>query len=77
MWKAFERASGQRVAYRIMPRRLGDIAQTYADPAKAESQLGWAAKRDLQAMMRDAWNWQSNNPEGYQQPTSVEAASAG
>jgi UDP-glucose 4-epimerase len=74
--QAFELASGQRVVYRIMPRRSGDIAQTYADPAKAESQLGWTAKRDLQAMMRDAWHWQSNNPEGYQQPAPVEAASA-
>jgi len=75
--QAFELASGQRVVYRIMPRRPGDIAQTYADPAKAESQLGWAAKRDLQAMMRDAWHWQSNSPAGYQQPAPVEAASAG
>jgi UDP-glucose 4-epimerase len=75
--QAFELASGQRVVYRIMPRRPGDIAQTYADPAKAKSQLGWTAKRDLQAMMRDAWRWQSNNPAGYQQPTPVEAVSAG
>jgi UDP-glucose 4-epimerase len=63
--KAFELASGQRIDYRIMPRRPGDIAQTYADPAKAESQLGWTAKRDLQAMMRDAWYWQRQNPQGY------------
>ena len=74
--QSFELARGQQVPYRILPRRPGDIAQTYADPAKAKSELGWIAKRDLQAMMRDAWRWQSSNPEGYQQPTHVETASA-
>jgi UDP-glucose 4-epimerase len=66
--QAFELATGQRLAYRIRPRRPGDITQAYADPAKAKSQLAWTAKRDLQAMMRDAWRWQSMNPYGYGEP---------
>jgi UDP-glucose 4-epimerase len=72
--QAFDLASGQRVAYRIMPRRPGDIAQTYADLAKAESQLGWTAKPDLQAMTRDAWRWQSMNSCGYGEPLISRAA---
>jgi UDP-glucose 4-epimerase len=63
--RAFEAASGQTVPYRILSRRPGDIAQSYADPTKARTQLGWVAKRDLQTMMRDAWHWQSQNPAGY------------
>lgn len=55
---AFERASGRKVPYRIAPRRPGDIAQCYADPALAESLLGWRAKHDLDAMCRDSWRWQ-------------------
>lgn len=62
---AFEAASGRPVPYRLAPRRPGDIATCYADPAKAATELGWAAKRDLHTMMRDAWRWQSQNPDGY------------
>lgn len=51
--------------YRIAPRRPGDIATCYADPTKAENELGWKAKRGLDEMMRDAWQWQSMNPDGY------------
>ena len=47
------------------PRWPGDIATCYADPAKAERDLGWKARRDLDNMMRDAWRWQSMNPNGY------------
>ena len=65
MISAFETASGRAVPYRIAPRRPGDIATCYADPAKAESELGWKAKRGLDEMMRDAWLWQSMNPNGY------------
>ncbi|WP_192813910.1 UDP-glucose 4-epimerase GalE [Halomonas smyrnensis] len=62
---AFEAASGREVPYRIAPRREGDIAECWADPAKAERELGWTAKRRLDVMMQDTWRWQVNNPEGY------------
>lgn len=62
----FERASGQKVPYTIKPRRAGDIAVCYADSSKAASELAWTAKRNLADMMRDAWRWQSQNPNGYE-----------
>ncbi len=62
---AFEEASGQEVPYSITGRRPGDIAECYADPSKARSELGWEAKRDLIDMCRDVWRWQSQNPDGY------------
>jgi UDP-glucose 4-epimerase len=65
MVRAFEAASGKRVSYRIAPRRPGDIATCYADPGKAERELGWKAKHGLAEMMRDAWYWQLMNPDGY------------
>ncbi|HEX7388903.1 MAG TPA: UDP-glucose 4-epimerase GalE, partial [Acidiphilium sp.] len=51
-------ATGVPVPYRIAPRRQGDIAECYADPALAERLLGWRATRDIEAMCRDAWRWQ-------------------
>lgn len=60
MIHAFEAASGKKVPYRIAPRRPGDIAAYYANPAKAERELGWKAKRGLADMMRDTWRWQEN-----------------
>ena len=63
--KAFEASTGKIVPYRIVARRPGDAAICYADPRLAESLLGWRAKLDIQAMCRDAWRWQSNNPQGY------------
>jgi UDP-glucose 4-epimerase len=63
--KAFEEASGRKIPYQITDRRPGDIAETFADPSKAERELGWSAKRDILQMCKDAWNWQSKNPEGY------------
>ncbi len=63
--KAFEEASGRDVPYQITDRRPGDIAINYADPTKAEHELGWNAKHDLVDMCRDAWRWQSQNPDGY------------
>ena len=63
--RAFEAASGQKVPYTIKPRRAGDIAECYADPAKAAAELGWQAARSLDDMMRDSWRWQSQNPNGY------------
>lgn len=63
--REFERASGKAVPYRIVERRPGDAATCYADPSLAESLLGWRAKLDISAMCRDAWRWQSQNPQGY------------
>jgi UDP-glucose 4-epimerase len=63
--KTFEKATGKEVPYQITDRRPGDAAVCYADPAKAEKELGWTAKRGLEDMCRDTWRWQSNNPEGY------------
>ncbi len=62
---AFEKASGQSVPYRIVPRRAGDIAACWADPSLARGELNWQAERDLDKMMCDTWNWQKKNPSGY------------
>ena len=64
--RAFEAASGKSVPYRIVERRPGDIAQCYADPSSAEQKLGWKARHGIEKMCRDAWNWQENNPRGYE-----------
>ena len=61
---AFEEANGVKVPYVIKPRRAGDVAVSYSDPAKAERELGWKAKFDIVDMCRDAWNWQRKNPDG-------------
>lgn len=63
--KAFEEASGQSVAYKVAPRRPGDIAECFADPDLAAKDLSWRAEFDLARMVSDAWRWQSNNPKGY------------
>lgn len=63
--RAFERASGRRVPYRIVARRAGDVAACWADAGLAYRALGWRAQFDLDAMCRDAWRWQSQNPDGY------------
>ena len=63
--KAFEKASGREVAYKIVQRRAGDIAQCYADTQLAAKLLGWTAERGVAEMCEDAWRWQSNNPAGY------------
>jgi UDP-glucose 4-epimerase len=65
MVRAFEAASGQKIPYTIVARRLGDIAICYADATKAEKELGWKAQRGLDEMMRNAWCWQQMNPNGY------------
>jgi len=65
MVRAFEAASGRPVPYQIAPRRSGDVAACYANPALAKRLLGWQAQRDLSAMCQDAWRWQSANPNGY------------
>ncbi|QDF98779.1 UDP-glucose 4-epimerase GalE [Azoarcus sp. DD4] len=63
--KAFELACGRRVPYRVVERRAGDIAECWANPAKAQALLGWRAVRGLEEMCADAWRWQSGNPAGY------------
>lgn len=63
--RAFEQASGREIPYKIAPRRPGDIAECYADPALAERELGWRAEFGLERMVKDTWRWQSQNPEGY------------
>ncbi len=67
MVRAFEKACGKPVPYRVGPRRAGDIASCYADPAQALALLGWRAERGLEAMCADAWRWQAGNPDGYRQ----------
>ena len=63
---AFAAASGRDVPYEIKPRRPGDVAACYADPALAHALLGWRAQHDLQRMCEDSWRWQSNNPGGFE-----------
>ncbi len=63
--KAFERASGQTIPFRITARRPGDAAISYADPTKARDDLNWQAEYDLEKMCEDAWRWQNKHPMGY------------
>ncbi|EIC19877.1 UDP-glucose 4-epimerase GalE [Thiorhodovibrio frisius] len=65
MLKAFEQACGRELAFRFHPRRPGDVARCYADPGKAERELGWRAQHDLAEMAADSWRWQLKNPHGY------------
>jgi UDP-glucose 4-epimerase len=65
MVRAFEAASGRPVPFEFAPRRPGDIATCYADPTKAERELGWKAQLGIDDMMRDAWYWVQNNPDGF------------
>ena len=66
MVKAFEKASGKEVSFCIAPRRAGDIAKCYADPAYAKKILNWEAKKNIDEMCEDSWRWQSKNPNGYE-----------
>jgi UDP-glucose 4-epimerase len=63
--KAFSKAYGKELPYKIAPRRPGDLAVCFSDPSKAKEVLGWEAKRGIDDMCRDSWNWQSKNPNGY------------
>ena len=63
--REFERASQRRIPYTICSRRAGDVAACYAAPSLVERLLGWEATRDLHAMCRDHWRWQTQNPNGY------------
>ena len=64
--RAFERASKQKIPYQIVDRRSGDIAAFYANASLAEQLLNWRVEFDLDAMCRDSWRWQSNNPNGFE-----------
>lgn len=63
----FEDANGLTIPYEIKPRRAGDIATNYADATKAKEELGWEAKNGIREMCEDSWNWQKNNPNGYEE----------
>ena len=65
MVNAFIKATGKDIPYEIVERRPGDIDECYADPALAESEIGFKAKYDLEEMCADSWRWQSSNPNGY------------
>lgn len=65
MLHAFERAVGRELPHEVVDRRPGDIAESYADPRKAEAELGWKATRTVDDMCVDTWRWQSANPDGY------------
>jgi UDP-glucose 4-epimerase len=72
MVDAFSRACGHPLPTEVAPRRAGDIAESYADPSRAEAELGWRATRTIDQMCEDTWRWQSNNPDGY--PDSLSGA---
>ena len=65
MLTALEQVCGKKIPHTFGPRRPGDIATCYADPAHAEKRLGWKATRDLATMCADGWRWQQQNPDGY------------
>ena len=71
MVKAFSKASGQEIPYKIVDRRPGDVAMCYADPTKANNELGWKAEFGIDRMCEDSWRWQSNNPNGYEEEKEV------
>lgn len=66
--RAYEAASGRAVPYNVTPRRPGDVAACYADPALAAELLGWRAQHGLARMCEDSWRWQRLNPQGFDGP---------
>jgi len=62
----FEKVTGRPVNYKIAPRRAGDLAECFANPALALAELHWQTEKNLDDMLADAWRWQSNNPNGYE-----------
>ena len=65
--KNFEEATGVKIPYVIKERRPGDIATSYCNPDKAYKELGWKAENGIKEMCADSWNWQKNNPKGYEE----------
>ncbi|MCQ6558973.1 UDP-glucose 4-epimerase GalE [Paenibacillus mendelii] len=72
--RAFEKVSGRTIPYTVVDRRPGDIATCYADPSKAQHELGWKAVRDIEEMCEDSWQWQLRNPEGYKEMVTTSQA---
>jgi len=73
MLMAFEKAVGHQIPAKVTTRRPGDVGECFANPRRAEEQLGWKADRSIDEMAQDTWRWQSNNPDGYPEeppPTS-------
>ena len=66
--EAFGKACGRKIPYEIKPRRAGDIATCYCDPSKAKRELGWEAEYGIDEMCADSWKWQTQNPNGYNDP---------
>ena len=66
--EAFGKACGKKIPYEIKPRRAGDIATCYCDPSKAKRELGWEAEYGIDEMCADSWKWQTQNPNGYNDP---------
>ena len=64
--RAFEQASGRPVPFVVAPRRAGDVAECFADPALAQQLLGWRAEYGVDRMCQDAWRWQEQNPKGFE-----------
>ncbi|MDD3501908.1 MAG: UDP-glucose 4-epimerase GalE [Candidatus Cloacimonetes bacterium] len=63
---AFQKVSGMQIPYQIVGRRPGDVASCYADPKKSNNELNWIAELNIEDMCNDAWNWQKQNPNGYE-----------
>jgi len=66
MVQGFEKINKVKIPYQIAPRRDGDIDEFYANADLAKAKLAWEAKLTLEDMLRDSWNWQKNNPNGYE-----------
>jgi UDP-glucose 4-epimerase len=75
MVAAYEKASCQQIPYRIVGRRKGDIAICYANPSKAKHELNWVAEKGIDEMCRDAFHWQTKNPNGYEKDKALSANS--
>ncbi|MDQ6716221.1 MAG: GDP-mannose 4,6-dehydratase, partial [Actinomycetota bacterium] len=70
MVAAFERASGRTIPYEVVSRRAGDLPVSFADPSRANAELGWQATRSVDDMCADVWRWQSQNPNGFEDSAS-------
>ena len=70
--RAYEKACGKPLPYVVDPRRPGDIAECYADPERAEREMGWKARYGIEEMCASSWKWQSMNPDGYGREEGVE-----
>lgn len=62
---SFSKVSGREIAYKIIERRPGDVAECYADPSKANNELGWRAKYEIEEMCEDSWRWQTQSSQVY------------